>query len=453
MVDDVLANVELLKAKLESRFFLVETAEDGPKALAAAQHVSPDVILLDVMMPGMDGFEVCRRLKSDPQTSHIPIVMVTALAEREYRLRGLDAGADDFLTKPTQDITLFARVKSLARLKAMMNESQARLSTMTELGLNIPRSEFEVPEHPGTITLVERDSLELESITSALEGEGHTVVLAHETVDSVKLHSAVAGDAIIVGLDSTPTEGLRLISALRATEATRHLPILAAVPDGANEMVADALELGASDYLVKPVEPVELCARMRTQIRRLRYQRLLGRHYSDGLRLALQDELTGLYNRRYLAHHIERLLLDAAERGKPVSAAMIDIDHFKRINDANGHAFGDGVLRALAGRIAERMRPSDTLARLGGEEFVAVMPEATESEARDVAERLRVSIAEQPFVMDGLDSPLSVTISCGVACADPGSVGSDELLRRADQALYSAKQKGRNQVVAASTIQ
>lgn len=449
VVDDVPANVELLKAKLESKFFLVTSASDGPAALEAAHSLRPDIILLDVMMPEMDGFEVCRRLKADQATSHIPVIMVTALSEREYRIRGLQAGADDFLTKPTRDLPLVARLKSLARLKVMTDEWRARLSTIRELGIEVPGSEFELPDKPGQLAIFESDRLEADSMTSVLRDEGHTVTSLSDDGADVE---AISADAAIVGLSSEPASGLRLVSRLRASEATRQTPILAAVPDGADEMIAEVLELGASDYLSKPVELVELCARMRTQIRRGRYQRLLSRHYKDGLKLALQDELTGLYNRRYLTHHLQRLLGEAQERGKPVSAAMIDIDHFKKINDANGHGFGDLVLRALAERIAEAMRPSDTLARLGGEEFVAIMPEASEREARDVAERLRLRIAELPFEFDDLEMPLSVTISCGVACAEPGTRDTDGLLRLADQALYRAKKNGRNQVAAASEL-
>lgn len=449
VVDDVPANVELLTAKLENKFFLVTSAGDGPSALDAARSLRPDIILLDVMMPGMDGFEVCRRLKADRSTSHIPVVMVTALSEREYRIRGLDAGADDFLTKPTRDLPLVARLKSLARLKIMTDEWRARLSTIQELGIDVPGSEFELPDRPGRLIICEPDKLEAESMASVLAEEGHTVTPVSDDIASMEKMSA---DAVIIGLSSDPANGLRLVSRLRASEATRQMPILAAVPDGADEMVAEVLELGASDYLAKPVELVELCARMRTQIRRGRYQRLLSLHYRDGLKLALQDELTGLYNRRYLTHHLERLLGEAADRGKPLSAAMIDIDHFKKINDANGHGFGDLVLRALAERIADSMRPSDTLARLGGEEFVAVMPEASEPEAREVAERLRLRIAELPFEFTDLQTPLPVTISCGVACAEPGTEDTDGLLRLADQALYRAKKNGRNQVATASEL-
>src|SRR6201982_1588021 len=128
VVDDVEANVKLLEAKLSSEYFDVLSAYNGRAALAIAKEEVPDVILLDVMMPRMDGFEVCRQLKADPRTADVPVVMVTALSDVANRLRGLEGGADDFLSKPVNDIALFARVRSLARLKRMMEEMRLRES-------------------------------------------------------------------------------------------------------------------------------------------------------------------------------------------------------------------------------------------------------------------------------------------------------------------------------------
>src|SRR3954469_20174326 len=129
VVDDVLPNVKLLAAKLTREYFDVITAFNGPEALERIKKEAPDIILLDVMMPGMDGFEVCSRIRSDPATMHIPIVMITALSDAADRVRGLEAGADDFLTKPVNDIALFARVRSLVRLKMMMDEWRLREQT------------------------------------------------------------------------------------------------------------------------------------------------------------------------------------------------------------------------------------------------------------------------------------------------------------------------------------
>ena len=136
VVDDVEPNVRLLEAKLTLEYYDVVTAGDGVTALARAAADQPDIVLLDVMMPGMDGFETCRRLKADPATRHIPVVLVTALDGREDRIRGLEAGADDFVTKPIDDVILFARVRSLVRLKQVMDELREREESGRRLGVN-----------------------------------------------------------------------------------------------------------------------------------------------------------------------------------------------------------------------------------------------------------------------------------------------------------------------------
>src|SRR5437773_7945212 len=138
VVDDVPANVKLLEARLSAEYFDVMTASNGTEALALARRAECDIVLLDVMMPDMDGFEVCRRLKTDPATHHIPVVMVTALDQPSDRVRGLEAGADDFLTKPVSDIALVARVRSLARLKMVTDELRMRALTSKEIGIQDP---------------------------------------------------------------------------------------------------------------------------------------------------------------------------------------------------------------------------------------------------------------------------------------------------------------------------
>src|SRR5690349_19237118 len=135
VVDDMPANVKLLEAKLAVEYFDVATAANGEDAIALATSTPPDIILLDIMMPGMDGFEVCKRLKADPRTAHVPIIMVTALSEAEDRVRGLECGADDFLTKPVNDLALYARIRSLVRLKMTADEWRLRQATGTHLGM------------------------------------------------------------------------------------------------------------------------------------------------------------------------------------------------------------------------------------------------------------------------------------------------------------------------------
>src|ERR1700723_2753521 len=394
VVDDVELNVKLLEARLWSEYFEVVPAYNGPTALELADTELPDIILLDVMMPRMDGFEVCRRLKANPRTTDIPVVMVTALSDIADRLRGLEAGADDFLTKPVNDIALFARVRSLVRLKRMMEELRLREEICGRFGSD--------------------ETFEL----------------------------------IILSLSMPDGDPLRLVSQWRASESFRQLPILLLADEGELPRLAKGLDLGANDYLIRPVDRNELLARVRSQVRRKRLQDRLRENYRRSLSLALTDELTGLYNRRYVVAHLEELVARVNNDGATeTSLMMFDVDHFKAVNDQFGHPGGDDALRQLADRALRGVRSIDLVARLGGEEFVVVMPETSLPAATMVAERLRRAVAGEPFFIHATSERQPITISIGVAVAQSGDTG-DTLLQRADDALYQAKNGGRNRVVA-----
>jgi two-component system cell cycle response regulator len=443
VVDDVLPNVKLLEAKLSREYFQVLTAMNGRDALAKVQAGNPDIILLDVMMPEMDGFEVCRRLKQDPRTAHIPVVMVTALSELSDRVQGLEAGADDFLTKPVNDIALFARVRSLVRLKMTMDELRLREQTSSGFGV-AQEINAELDAVPGRVLLVEDREIHQRSLTQAL-ADRHQVAAVACGDEAVRQARAGGFELVIVSLGLKESDPLRLCSQLRSMEETRSVPLLILVDDSPDEMgrLVKGLEIGVNDYLVRPVDRNEMNARVRTQLRRRRYEERLRANYHLSMAMAVTDSLTGLYNRRYMESHLASLL-SQGRPDRPLSLMIIDIDHFKPINDTHGHAVGDEVLREFAGRIGRSIRGIDLAARYGGEEFVVIMPDTQLSAAAGVAERLRLAIAEEMFPTSAEPAGIRVTASIGVA--GPGG-GSDAMLKRADEALYEAKRTGRNRVV------
>jgi len=449
VVDDLPTNVKLLEAKLSREYFDVFTANDGPGALDTAKSASPDVILLDVMMPGMDGFEVCRRLKADPATSHIPVVMVTALSDVSDRVRGLEAGADDFLTKPVNDVALMARVKSLVRLKVMTDELRLREGTSEQLGGLGDEPLSEVDDGAAELLLVVDNELLGDKIDDVVRDDGHSLTRTTSAAEALATAPAKPYDLILIDLNLLSDDALRLCSQLRATDATRQTPILLIIDDSDIEGLATGLELGVNDYLAHPVDRHELRARIRTQVRRKRYQDRLRANYRESLSMALTDGLTGLYNRRYFDTHFHAQLQHAASSGKPITVMMIDIDHFKPVNDTHGHGVGDEVLVEVARRMAGRVRNFDMVARYGGEEFVVVMPDAGEDIAAHVAERLRQVVAAAPVVVSSEDvDTIDVTISVGYAVGK-GRAADKSLLKKADQALYEAKGAGRNCVCVA----
>ncbi|MEM8985269.1 MAG: PleD family two-component system response regulator [Pseudomonadota bacterium] len=447
VVDDLEPNVKLLEAKLRAEYFDVIGAYSGEEALRLTTEEKPDIILLDVMMPGMDGFEVCRRLKSAPETMHIPVVMVTALDQQEDRVSGLEAGADDFLTKPVEDIALFARVRSLTRLKMMTDELRMRHATGKGLGV-VDEIDIDGDMSERRIFIIDDNEEQAAKLKASL---GETYAVSHELDPEIAIGRARSGDfdMLIVNMSIEKMDPLRLCSSIRSFEETRLTPIVAVVRQGDTRKLVRALDIGVNDYLSRPVDRNELTARITTQLRRKQYVDQLRSSFQASLEMAVTDQLTGLYNRRYLASHLSAMFDRAYWTGRSLSVMILDIDHFKSINDTYGHDAGDAVIKEFANAISSTIRGIDLGCRYGGEEFLIAMPDTDFSFAGVVAERLRKDISDMRFVVNSGRDEINVTVSIGIASTEngPEEDTAQKLIKRADEALYEAKNGGRNRVI------
>ncbi|MEF2545664.1 PleD family two-component system response regulator [Aurantimonas sp. E1-2-R+4] len=441
LVDDIEMNLRVLEARLSAEYYDVVTAMSGADALDICRSQPIDLVLLDVMMPEMDGFEVCRQLKADPRTMYLPIVLITALDQPSDRLAGLEAGADDFLTKPVRDLPLFSRVRSLTRLKLVTDELRRRAET----AINLVAEEHagEGREALARLAFYGEDTDETRRIQKYLKG----VVQVEAVADAASLIAAAvngAADAVLIDMAAKAVDPLRLVSQLRSNEASRLLPVLAIAEAEDDETAARALELGANDYIQRPLDRHELIARIRTQMRRKRNDERLRQSVEQTIELALSDSLTGLHNRRFFETHLATAVQRARTTGASFSVLIADIDHFKRVNDGWGHEAGDRVLKQFSARLNDCLRSSDLACRFGGEEFAILMMDADFDTAMSIADRIRRSVCDTPFDIGG--ELIDVTVSEGFAVFDAARDDAANLVRRADQALYAAKRGGRNRV-------
>lgn len=446
VVDDLAPNRNLLDVKLSAEYYDVLTAESGEQALEIAAKERLDLILMDAMMPGgMDGFEACRQLKSNPALYHIPVIMVTALEETKDRIRGLEAGADDFITKPIDDFNLNARVRSLLRLKMTTDQLMSHTGHTAE---NCRPMFDKIQGRAGRILLIGDEGGQPQKVADMI-GDTHEAIIETDPVEA--LRKAKSGiDLVIVSLVAKSFDGLRVCASMRFASETRDIPILAIGDPDDQSCFVRAFDIGVNDSVMRPVESQEVRARVNTLLRRKFYADSLRENFNEDLEMVISDPLTGLGNRRFFDRQVDPLFEALKAEGTNFSIMVFDIDHFKRVNDILGHDMGDQILKEVAARIVTNMRAIDIVSRYGGEEFMIAMPETTEVDAFQAAERVRAFMAGTPIFVEG--QALSITMSCGVAQVVRGEQLRD-VFRRADSALYQAKRTGRNRVEAASANQ
>jgi two-component system cell cycle response regulator len=453
IVDDQTGGRMCLRVRLTEARYDVVTAASGAEALAALAASPADLAIVDGALDDLPAAELCRRMKTDPGLRDIPVLVLSESRDRAARIEALRAGAEDVLPKPVLDAVLLARVRSLLRVRETRSETRRREQTAAAFGFAEAPAAF---EEPGRIALVAADAATGDRWRSGLSG------LVPDRVETLTPEAALdeaerarTADAFVIDADlPRPGGGLSLLTDLRSRPGTRHAAILFAHRAEDAGAGAAALDLGANDLLPVAAEPAEIALRLRTQLGRKRESDRLRRTVEDGLRLAATDALTGLFNRRYALAYLDRVAREAAERRQSYAVMLADLDHFKRVNDTLGHNAGDVVLRTVAKRIREALRGADMVARLGGEEFLIVMPDTDFTRALPAAERLCRAVAERPVPLargvGGQETEVSVTISIRVAVGagpdgDPFAT-PHALIERADRALYRAKAQGRNTV-------
>ena len=347
VVDDIPANLKLLEARLSIEYFEVLTATNGPDAIAICEkgRLRHRPARRDDAGHGrLRGLPAIESRVGDRPSADRPRHRARPAADR---VRGLEAGADDFLTKPIDEIALIARVRSLARLKFSIDELRSRAAHSAATGAveSVEALKPEAPER-GRILLVDDQRSSFERLVKALTPH-HDVIRTDEPGEALAKASSENVDLMIVSLGLEAFDGLRLCSQVRSQERTRNLPILLIADREDRQKVLRGLELGVNDYLSRPVDRNELLARVRTNVRQKRYGIDCAQTVRRSMEMALYDPLTGLNNRRFLERHLPTMIDAARQRGAPLTMMILDIDHFKRINDTYGHDAGDRRAQGL----------------------------------------------------------------------------------------------------------
>lgn len=441
IVDRVGPDHATLTRQLETAYFDVLSADSGEAALALLTTERVDLILMGLDLKGSCGIAICRRLKSHPDLSTIPVVLMTKGDQPKQRIAGFEAGADDFLTKPVDDLALFARMRSLARFRTLAEELRLREATCVDLGL---------PESPSGCRGALKCSVAIVAVTEAVARRHAAAIETHtgsrcfqakSGLEAMRLLRSDPPDAFLITNDLPPDENLGALCSALGHHGGMSPPSVLVITEAGNiGEAARCLDQGASDYIPAPADETELVIRLRAQLKKKRRADRLRQLVQDGLKLSIIDPLTGLYNRRYADQHLTRLCVAAGRTGDPLSLMLFDIDRFKSVNDRFGHNIGDLALRMLAERLRANLRGVDLIARMGGEEFLIALPGVTLSAACSAAERLR-RVAATPT-----PGAPRITVSVGVSTFSAAD-DTEGLIRRADQALYQAKSGGRNCVV------
>ncbi len=446
IVDDVAVNRIVQQARLSAAFYEPMLAADGATCLALARSERPDLVLLDLGLPDISGLEVLHQLRRDPICRDIPVIALTSSGQPEERLAAFAAGADDVMDRPANERVLLARLRNLLRLKA-----ESDFPAPDGLALAGVAEAPAAFEPQGTVALVSSASAQGEALRAALSGQlrDRLVVLSRREAladFSVGQGGDIVPEVFILQDDGhNPSGTLRLLSELKSHQATRHAAVCVVGPAGDGDEAAMAFDLGADDAVGPSVSAEELALRTRGLLRRKRHSDRRRARMQDGLRLALRDPLTGLYNRRFAAPQLAAVAARSREDGSPFAVMVMDLDRFKQVNDLYGHAAGDQVLIEVACRLTANLRDTDILARIGGEEFLAILPRSSLSVARGVAERLCRVMQDQPILLQSGEN-LCVTLSIGVAVAGADAFAVDHLVEQADLALLESKGAGRNQV-------
>jgi two-component system, cell cycle response regulator len=413
IVDDSPVARKLICQSVQEHDFDTLEAGDGLTGLKLIGSVIPDIVLADIEMPGMNGLNMCEKLAKEPKTAHIPVIIISAIADTEMTTRGFSFGAVEFLKKPFTSQQLANAVSSVTKSPSHLQDVRAF-----------------VLEDSYTVASVVRKFLRHLGVRS----------MVCTTIAELYANLEIAvPDFITVDLTLPDGSGLDVCRHVRSNPAFSNVSLIVVSGDTDRDVMVECLEVGADDYIVKPFVKNEFYARIKNILRTKRLQNELQQKIHMLENLAFVDGLTGLFNRLSLDKGIKKEIALAVEQETDLSLCLIDLDDFKKVNDTHGHDIGDEVLREVSEAIRGSIRATDIACRYGGEEICVIFPGC------DIggAYRRAVQICEFVSSREYTSRRLNQTVSIGVS-AFPAPSDENTLIKDADTALYEAKRAGKD---------
>lgn len=441
LIIDALSNRRIqLHAQLDTVSYDVDLAETQKDALSSINRTVPDVIFIANDLPGLNLPGFCKSLRANTKTQLVSIIVAVPHENHSARVSALIAGASDVVDYSISRSELHARLRNLTRVRQSAEEMHACTSSTRSLGFGEPHQTFDRPNR--AVLIGPADAGQPVTYANTLGAEFETNVV---TLEKARRGLEVDADVVLLFEGHEPDQSRELLGMLHSHSKSRHAAILfVSSHPVANR--SSPLDLGASDHVRDTVSDTELVLRCTRLAEQKHIEDQARRELNSLGQKAYTDALTGLNNRTFADAFLRKQDRMLADFPCSRSVIMVDIDHFKLINDNHGHAAGDTILVHIAGILKSHLREGDLLARYGGEEFLISLVNVTEKEAKSVANRLREHVSQNPKALED-GTHVRATISLGLAHAPRScSHSSHYLYRAADDALYRAKDKGRNRL-------
>lgn len=440
IVDDAHENLHALMNILRDDYAIF-AATSGEKALELARRQpQPDLILLDIKMPGMDGYSVLAALKIDPATAEIPVIFVTALAEAADEARGLALGVADYITKPVNPDLLKTRARNQLELKRYRKHR-----VIFDIAAHVD------PAHPPSLLVVDDIPENIHELLEALKGEYRIRVACNGAKAIEAVQGAAPPDLVLLDIVMPGMDGYEVCRRIKASPAGNRIPVIFVTVIDATQEKVKGFDIGAADYITKPFDIDEVRARIRTHLELARLRRFLEDLVAQRSALlqiseekyrilAHRDPLTGLPNRVLFAELLEHTILHAERNQTQFALLDVDLDHFATINESLGHRLGDQLLIEVGKRLQSLLPESNAIARIGGDEFNIIL-DHSEGMPIDLMAQRMIDALTEPFVLDG--NRIYVGASIGIALYPADGASAETLQSNVDAALRQAKVQGR----------